>query len=138
MIGLFSAPAVMRLPDWASTPVRSPVAVGHRLDFTSRVTCTEARASSRPTEICGLFFMARASACAKVKGIGAPGVCEAEGWWAFAGGPELFCVELACGIGAGGRPCAVCTLTDTCAMLNTCSARNSKNATMCLYVRFIG
>src|ERR1700685_2892097 len=128
MIGLFSAPAVMRLPDWASTPVRSPVAVGHRFDFTSRVTCTEARASSRPTEICGLFFMARASACAKVKGIGAPGVCEAEGWCAFAGGPELFCVELTWGIGARGTPRGVCTLTDTCAMLTPGTRRNQKNA----------
>src|ERR1700686_4347353 len=110
----------MRLPDCASTPVRLPVALGHRFDFTSRVTCWEARASSRATEICGLFFIANSSACFKVS---IPG--EGEYGCALACGLELFCVELVCGIGAGGRLSAVCTLLDTRAKLNKCKARNS-------------
>src|SRR5579863_2339965 len=142
MIGLFNAPAVMRLPDCASTPVTSPVAVGHKFDFTSRVTCTEARASSRPTEICGLFFIASASACFKVRDNGAPGVCGvgvcgAGGYGAFAVGPELVCVGLDCGIGAGGKLAAVCTLMDIWAKLNRGIARNSRNDPMCLCVRFM-
>src|SRR5271163_173510 len=137
MIGLFRAPAVMRLPDCASTPVKSPVAVGHKFDFTSRVTCTEARASRRPTEICGLFFMASASASFKVRDIGVPGACGAGGCSAFAVGPELVCVGLDCGIGAGGRLAAVCTLMDIWAKQNRGIARNSRNDPMCLYVRFM-
>src|SRR5579864_1490175 len=110
MSGLLRAPAVMRLPDCASTPVRSPVAVGHRFDLTSRVTCCEARASKRATEICGLLFIASASACFKVRGVPVPG---AEGDCGFAGEPDVFCAVPVCGIGACGRLRAVCTLLDT-------------------------
>src|ERR1700680_1302953 len=122
----------MRLPDCASTPVRFPVTVGHRFDFTSRVTCWEARASNRATEICGLFFIANASACFKVRDIGIPGDGRALACWF-----ELLCVELVCGIGAGGRLSAVCTLLDTWAKLNKCKARNSKNEMAYLCVGFM-
>src|SRR5437762_10115277 len=62
MIGLFKAPAVMRLLLRASTAVRLAETCGHREDWTSRVTCCEARALSRATEIAGLFFSAIVSA----------------------------------------------------------------------------
>ena len=73
-MGLFSAPAVIRLPDCASTPVMSPVAAGQRADRASRVTCCEANVSNLPTEICGLFLIAIASACFSVRLVGPPGV----------------------------------------------------------------
>src|ERR1700719_1571130 len=122
MIGLFSAPAVMRLPDCASTPVRSPVAVGHKVDFTSRVTCWEARASSRATEICGLFLIANASACFKVRDIGAPGVWGAEDGDTFPGGTP--CGKPVCGTGAAGRLCAVFALISAWAKLEQLRADN--------------
>src|SRR5579863_5977664 len=118
MIGLFSTPAVMRLPDCASTPVMSPVAVGQRFDFTSRVTCSEARAISRPTEICGLFLIASASACFKLNDTGVPGVWGTVDDCAFAGGFGIFCAGEVCGTGAGGGLCPVCTFTDVCAKPN--------------------
>src|SRR5580692_2466662 len=126
MIGLFSAPAVMRLPDCASTPVMSPVAVGQRFDFTCRVTCSVARAIRRPTEICGLFLIASSSACFKVNDAGAPGIWRAGDDCALAGGFGIFCVEEVCGVGAGGRPCPVCTFTDVCAKPNRGNASNNK------------
>src|ERR1700688_1515858 len=105
MSGLFSAPAVMRLPDCASTPVSSPVAVGHRLDFTSRVTCCEARASNRATETCGLFFIAYASACCRVKDRVPGGAIEG---CVLAGALEPVTgevwVELGCGVSVCGVP----------------------------------
>src|ERR1700686_824906 len=98
MSGLCSAPAVMRLPDCASTPVISPVAVGHRFDFTSRVTCWEARASNRATETWGLFFIAYASACCRLKdsvpGVAAE-VCVLAGALEPVDGEV--CAEPACG-----------------------------------------
>src|SRR5208283_6030964 len=118
MIGLFSAPAVMRLPDCASTPVMSPVAVGQRFDFTSRVTCREARAMSRPTEICGLFLIASASACSKLNDTGAPAVWRTEDDCAFAGGFGIFWAGGVCCVGAGGKLCPVCTFTDVWAKPN--------------------
>src|SRR5437868_10096059 len=65
----------MRLPARASTPVRLTVAVGHKLERTSRVTCCEAKAVSRATEICGLFLSAIASASLRESCWGTEGVC---------------------------------------------------------------
>ena len=72
-MGLFSAPAVSLVPGFASTAVRSIRAVGHRLDRTSRVTCCDASAVSRATEICGLFFSASACASLTDRDLGVPG-----------------------------------------------------------------
>src|SRR5579862_7887653 len=72
-IGLFSAPAVSLVPGFASTAVRSMRAVGHRLDLTSRVTCCDASAVSRATEIWGLFFSASPCASLTDRNLGAPG-----------------------------------------------------------------
>src|ERR1035441_9781795 len=74
MMGLLSPPAVMRLLSSESTPVRLAVAVGHRLERTSRVTCSDASAVSRATDTCGLFFNARASPGFKENGLCAPGL----------------------------------------------------------------
>src|SRR5580692_10732424 len=141
MIGLFSAPAVMRLPDCASTPVMSPVAVGQRFDFTCRVTCSEARAIRRPTEICGLFLIAISSACFKLNDAGAPGIWGTGDDCALAGGFGIFCVGEVCGVGAGGRLCPVCIFADSCAELTSGKAnnraRNSKNVTMWFCLRFM-
>src|SRR5215471_10692199 len=65
----------MRLPARASTPVSSTLAVGHRLERTSRVTCCEAKAVSLATEIWGLFFSAMASASLSESCTGAGGAC---------------------------------------------------------------
>src|SRR5277367_3196677 len=62
MIELFNPPAVMRLLFRASTAVRLASDCGQRLDRTSRVTCSEARAFRWATEIAGLFFSAIDSA----------------------------------------------------------------------------
>src|SRR5271154_3799619 len=62
MMELFSPPAVMRLLFRASTAVRLASDCGQRLDRTSRVTCSEAKAFRRATEIAGLFFSAIDSA----------------------------------------------------------------------------
>src|SRR5208337_2212353 len=104
MIGLLSAPAVMREPGSASTAVRLTVAVGHRFERTSRVTCTDASAVSRATEIWGLFF--RASACASFRdsSVGVPGLfrgvefCDPP-----IGGIELTVGADCCGMGAEGK-----------------------------------
>src|SRR5579863_1184758 len=106
MMGLFNAPAVILAPDCASTPVMSPVAVGHRLDFTSRVTCWEASAIKRATEICGLSLIASASACFRVSDAGIPGVTWGAEDGTFAIELAVFCVTAVCGDGAGGRLCA--------------------------------
>src|ERR1035441_4931433 len=83
MMGLLSPPAVMRLFARESTPVRLPVAVGHKLERTSRVTCWDASAVSRATEICGLFFNARASACFNDSVICVPGLAAVSEEWPF-------------------------------------------------------
>src|ERR1035438_9933510 len=104
MIGLLSPPAVMRLLSRESTPVRSAVAVGHKLERTSRVTCWNARAVSRATEICGLFFNASASASFNDRDTCIPGlVWEADGSCPF--GDMLGAVWFggACGVGAEGK-----------------------------------
>src|ERR1017187_9227838 len=96
MTGLFSAPAVMRSPGLVSTAVRSIRAVGHRLDRTSRMTCCDASAVSRATEIWGLFLSATASASFTDKTVGV--------------------AELPCGVSAGGAGEAVVVAgsADTC------------------------
>src|SRR5277367_1941480 len=64
-MGLFRAPAVMRLLLSASTAVRLAKVWGQRFDRTSRVTCREASALSRAAVITGLFLSAIASASFK-------------------------------------------------------------------------
>src|SRR5580692_3874428 len=104
MMGLFSAPAVMRAPVLASAAVRSTVAVGQRFDRTSRVTCSDASAVRRATEIWGLFL--RASACAffRESTIGVPGLfCGAPFCEAAIGALEGAGVVACWGIGAAGK-----------------------------------
>src|SRR5581483_2221950 len=122
MMGLFSAPAVIREPGLASTAVISMAAVGHRLERTSRVTCCDARALSRATEIWGLFWMANVSACFNESGVplptcGAAGLCGVVGPCVAPGIPveepapawaRMNKSVLALGIGAEGKLCAVC------------------------------
>src|SRR5882724_3068783 len=67
MIGLFSAPAEMRAPSLAVTPVRLKYAVGNSAALCSRTYCSATRARNFPTVICGFFFNASASACFLVK-----------------------------------------------------------------------
>src|SRR6202030_2371966 len=74
-----------------------------------------------------------ASACFKVKDI--PEVGGAADGCAFPGG--AFCVAPICGTGAGGRPCAACTLTDTCPRLKQCKPNNSTVEMVYLCVRFM-
>src|SRR5580700_11373826 len=104
MMGLFSAPAVMRAPVLASAAVRATVAVGHRFDRTSRVTCCDARAVSRATDIWGLFF--RASACASFSDntVGAPALlCEGPPCTSPFGALGTTGVAVCRGMGAGGK-----------------------------------
>src|ERR1700690_2798585 len=109
MMGLLSPPAVMRLFALESTPVRSAVAVGHKVERTCRVTCWDARAVSRATEICGLFFNASASACFKDRGICAPGLtCESENGRPFAAILGAVWWGTGCGPGAEGNLCTDC------------------------------
>src|SRR3984957_13548844 len=77
MIELFKPPAVMRLLSRASTAVRLASDCGQRLDRTSRVTCSEAKAFRRATEIAGLFFSAIDSASFTLSLI----VFEERGLW---------------------------------------------------------
>src|SRR5580698_4033803 len=107
MIGLFNAPAVMRLPDSASTPVISPIIVGHKLDFASRVTCLDARAVKRATDIWGLFFTARSSASFKLRAMTRPLLIASAG--TLIGGAGA-----ACGDGAGGNCWPVWASIDVC------------------------
>src|SRR6266566_6076795 len=67
MIGLFSAPAEMRAPGLAVTPVKLKYAVGNSADLCSRTYCPATSARNFPTVICGFFFNANASACRRVK-----------------------------------------------------------------------
>src|SRR5713226_7863506 len=80
MIGLFSAPAEMRAPSLAVTPVKLKYAVGSSAALCSRTYCPATSARNFPTVICGFFFNANASACRRVKevpaavpDVGAPG-----------------------------------------------------------------
>src|ERR1700741_5018392 len=70
MMGLFNPPALMRLFSCDSTPVISRFAVGHKVDRVSRVTCCDASANRRATEIWGLFFRANSSASFSVSVLG--------------------------------------------------------------------
>src|SRR6266516_3656181 len=76
MIGLFSAPAEMRAPSLAVTPVRLKYTMGNSAALCSRTYCPAASARNFPTVICGFFFNASASACRRVKEIPAalPGI----------------------------------------------------------------
>src|ERR1039458_1937733 len=108
MMGLLSPPAVMRLLARESTPVKSPVAVGHKLDRTSRVTCWDARAVSRATEICGLFFNASASACFNDRDICVPGLAwESEDRCPLGAIVGAVGLGTGCGTGAEGKLCTV-------------------------------
>src|ERR1700722_1729482 len=62
MIELFKPPAVRRRCAQRSTAVRLTSDCGQSLERTSRVTCSEAKAFRRATEIAGLFFSAIDSA----------------------------------------------------------------------------
>src|ERR1700674_390561 len=114
MIGLWSPPAVIRLFARETTPVRLASAVGHRFERTSRVTCCDARAVNRATEICGLFFNAWASASFKDRVIRFVGFAwEADDCWPFGDVLGVAMLVAACGRGADGKLC-VCKLNDTC------------------------
>src|ERR1700675_2201537 len=109
MMGLLSPPAVMRLLSWESTAVRAPAAVGHKLDRTSRVTCWEAKAVSRATEICGLFFNASASASFNDRNICVPGLTwDSDDRCPFGAILEAGWLGTGCGIGAEGKLCTGC------------------------------
>lgn len=106
MIGLFKLPAVMRLPSRESTPVRLAVAVGQKADLASRITCWDANAVNRATEIRGLFFMAIASACCSVNevdGSGSVGGIAVGAGGITAGGCVASGDSGVCGVGAAGR-----------------------------------
>src|SRR5450755_3642267 len=104
MMGLLSPPAVMRLLAWESTPVRLAFAVGQKPDRTSRVTCCDARAINRATEICGLFFSASASACFNDRDTTGPGLAwEAEDSCPFRDALGAVRLGAACGAGAEGK-----------------------------------
>src|ERR1022692_1071784 len=103
MMGLLSPPAVMRLLSLESTPVRLPVAVGHKLERTSRVTWWEAKAVSRAMEICGLFCNASASACFNERDIGIPALA-----WESEDGCPIAAMGAGCAAGAEGKFCTVC------------------------------
>src|SRR5580700_1379996 len=124
MMGLFSAPAVMRAPVLASAAVRSTVAVGHRFDRTSRVTCSDARALRRATEIWGLFL--RASACASFREstIDVPGLfCGAPLCGAAIGALEGAGGAACCGKGAAGKLECAPRAGAPCARVNADIAR---------------
>src|SRR5690348_9167142 len=113
MMGLLSPPAVIRLSSRESTPVRFAVAVGHKLERTSRVTCSDASAINRATEICGLFFIASASACFSERVIGAVELaCGLAGAGPLGAMPGAVWPGICCGAGAAGRLCAVGTFID--------------------------
>src|ERR1700686_3899856 len=117
MIGLLSPPAVIRLLARESTPVRLASAVGHRFERTSRVTCCNARAVNRATEICGLFFNARASASFRDRAIRFVGLAwEGDDSWPIGDVLSMVMLVAACGIGADGKP-GFCMLNDACAQL---------------------
>jgi len=138
MMGLFKAPAVIRLPDCASTPVISPVAVGQKLERASRVTCWEARAISRATEIWGLFLTASCSACFKVNGVEVPGLgCGVGEGGVPPGIGELAWVEEFCGEGADGNESTFLRLTDVWAQANRGKAKIITPRKMDLCFRFI-
>src|SRR5579859_8107017 len=112
MMGLLSAPESMRLLARESTPVRLAVAIGHRLERTSRVTCSDARAASRATEISGLFFNARSSACFKDRDICVPALVGALDNCPFGVAFGAGGLEPGCGCGADGILCTVCGIPD--------------------------
>src|ERR1700686_2059866 len=115
MIGLLSPPAVIRLLARESTAVRLASAVGHRFERASRVTCCDARAVNRATEICGLFFNAWASASFRDRVIRFVGLAwEADDCWPLGDVLSVVMLAAACGIGADGK-LGVCKLNDACA-----------------------
>src|SRR5450432_136792 len=101
MIGLLRPPAVILLLARESTPVRLATAVGHRFERTSRVTCCEARAVNRATEINGLLLSASASASFSDKLVRFVVVGGAKNWGPFG----VVWLEPACGVGAEGKLC---------------------------------
>src|SRR2546427_6970139 len=95
MIGLFSAPAEMRAPSLAVTPVRLKYAVGNSAALCSRTYCPAASARNFPTVICGFFFNASASACRRVREVSVGSApCAVGGGGCAAGELVLSC---ACG-----------------------------------------
>src|SRR5580658_5033212 len=92
MIELFNPPAVTRLLSRASTAVKLASDCGQRLERTSRVTCPEANAFKRATEIAGLFFSAIDSASFTLSLI----TFEDGGFWTLGADCARACLERAC------------------------------------------